>query len=273
MSYLLRSSVSRKITIACKCADSPPFLDFDMTMLWQLLQSLLVNAAEAIGEEEGDITIVTGTRVCDRDFLSNGSLQAGLEEGEYAFLTVADTGCGMAEDAKKKMFDPFFSTKASNRGMGMATAFGIVRSGGGDIFVQSKVDHGSEITVILPAVSPPTILVVDDEEKVLKTTAQMIERIGYSVLTVTNGRDAVSLFQKRNKSIDLVILDIVMPKLNGIETFHMLQSIDKDVRVLFASGYSDSVFETKFEGPAPPLLQKPYRIDALKKKIGELLGR
>jgi len=179
-----------------------------------------------------------------------------IKPGAYVLLTVTDTGVGMERGVMARIFDPFFTTKKMGRGtgLGLASAYGIIKSHNGYIDVESEKDKGSTFSVYLPATdlrtsvdsapsSKPaagtgTILLVDDEQMVLDVTAQMIERLGYTVIQARNGREAIERFRENPDAVSLVILDMIMPEMGGGEVFDQLKRIDPRVKVLLASGYS-----------------------------------
>ncbi|MEO1084440.1 MAG: response regulator, partial [Acidobacteriota bacterium] len=209
-------------------------------------------------------------------------------------------GCGMEQDTLERLFDPFFTTKAKGRGLGLSALLGIVRSHGGAVKVESTVGRGTLFTVLLapPAPEglvadsgeatvprralkvgaqgglPPTILVADDEELVLKVTRLMLEQQGWCVLTAVDGEDALDTFNRHRGTIDAVLLDITMPKLGGIETLKELQAIDPSVKVLLASGYSrHALGELQADDEHRyGFLKKPYRAAELERELLELLG-
>jgi CheY-like chemotaxis protein len=232
--------------------------------------NLVLNAAEAIGSRTGIITVRTGVEeVSQAD-------AAGLKPGRYVRLEVIDTGCGMTEETKAKIFDPFFSTKFLGRGLGLAAVAGIIRGHHGAITVDSTPGQGSCFKVLFPASSRPaeqlapapqshalggteTVLVVDDEPMVRKMVKRALERRGYTVLEADNGLAAIELFREHSSDIALVILDLTMPKMGGEEAFPELRKIRPDVKIVVSSGYNESEAMTLFDGQrVSGFIQKPY---------------
>jgi CheY-like chemotaxis protein len=212
--------------------------------------------------------------------------------GSYVAVKVTDTGVGMPPEIRERIFDPFFTTKEMGRGtgLGLASAYGIIKGHGGYIDVTSTLGKGTAFTLYLPAVDAVdqkraaakkhyihhgegTILLVDDEEVVLNVAHQMLDKLGYTVLPARSGGDGLQLFAQHQGRIDLVILDMVMPDMNGGDVFDKIQEIRPGVPILLASGYS-------LEGPAEEIMergcrgfiQKPYGITTLGETVKDILN-
>jgi CheY-like chemotaxis protein len=213
-----------------------------------------------------------------------------VKPGNYALLTVGDTGKGMDEETMERIFEPFFTTKglAKGTGLGLASVYGIVKGHGGYIDFESKKGHGTTFYVYLPAseeiavsesstddkflTGTETILMVDDEEMVLDAGTQIIEAMGYRVLMANSGTEAVDIYAKNKENIDLVVLDMVMPEMGGGETYDALKETDKDVKVLLSSGYSlDGEAEEIMQRGCDGFIQKPFKVEELSKKLREIL--
>ncbi len=299
MAHLLEVSISKKVTLRCNLAEALPLFDGDTTQVRQVILNLITNASEAIGDEDGVIALSTGVQECDQEFLDyvNESLLAGLTEplkpGTFAFLEVKDTGCGMDEDTLSKIFDPFFSTKFTGRGLGMSAVLGIVRGHNGAIEIDSKLGQGTSFRIYFPAdgksvpSQPPqvrvadtsewqcvgAVLVVDDEESVRAVAKGMLERIGFHVLTAANGRKGVEVFAEHRQIIQCVLLDLTMPELNGVEAFREMSAIDRSIPVILCSGYNRLDALQRFHGMGiADFLQKPYDLSILRLKLSEVLG-
>jgi CheY-like chemotaxis protein len=230
--------------------DTPPN-EADSSQIQQIIMNLIINAAEAIGEEDsGIVTVRTGLEILDREDPID---QIG--PGSYAVLEVVDTGCGMNEDTQARIFEPFFTTKFTGRGLGLAAVTGIVRAAKGTIRVRSAIGHGTTFRVLLPAkmssadlvavINPPTrgstagtILVVDDEEIVRRAACAALDRGGYTVHTATGGKDAIAQVLEAPTIFDLVLLDMNMPGLSGEETLRQLRAINAALPIAVFSGYS-----------------------------------
>jgi two-component system cell cycle sensor histidine kinase/response regulator CckA len=296
ISHLLEATLTRKAVIKYGFADSLPLVRGDATQIRQVVMNLMTNAAEAIEQTSGIISITTGlTRH------RGGDPQPAwpgheLTPGHYVTVTVSDTGMGMDEDTLRRIFDPFFTTKFTGRGLGLAAVLGIVKGHGGTIRVHSEPGRGSSFEVLLPAlmdsiaqdededeqrdaVEPEptptparTVLIVDDDETVRVVGSAMLAHGGYRVLTASSGHDALEIFSRRSHEIDLVLLDLSMPLMNGEECFEHLRAIDPRIRVLLSSGYNEQDAISRFTGEGlAGFIQKPYRAKALLAAVGQAL--
>jgi two-component system cell cycle sensor histidine kinase/response regulator CckA len=213
-----------------------------------------------------------------------------IAPGSYIKLTVEDAGVGMSSETLQRIFDPFFTTKEVGRGtgLGLASVYGIVKNHGGFVTVHSELGEGTAFFVYLPATYKPlaadqvpaitahghgeTILVVDDEEHIVRTSSKLLEAMGYRVLKAYSGQEAVEIVQRNPKKVSLVILDLIMPAMGGSQTFDALRKVDPSIKVILSSGYS-------IEGEATELLargcngfiQKPFTVASLSEKIRKVL--
>jgi PAS domain S-box-containing protein len=292
MAQLLKVSISKKIAMRFDLARDLPAVEGDPTQLQQIVMNLITNASEAIGDTPGAIHLSTGRIMADRAYLSTAYLAESLDEGEYVFMEVVDTGAGMDADVQARIFDPFFTTKFTGRGLGLAAVLGIVRGHHGTIHIQSAPGKGSTFRILLPASrgtarpvkalqEPPpsawrgtgTILVVDDEPIVRSVMQRQLKSLGFDVIAVSGGRDAVIQYQTDPKAIVAVLLDLTMPDLGGVETLRELKRIRPDVRIIVCSGYSEQDAAEQFKGDAPDgFLQKPTQFEDLARKLQEILG-
>lgn len=291
MYQILEVSVSKKAAMRLILAGNLPLFKGDATQIRQVIMNLVINASESIGEESGIITITTGSMNCDQAYLSKIWLYDKLKEGVYVYFEITDTGCGMDQEIMAKIFDPFFTTKFTGRGLGMAAVLGIVRGHHGAITVYSELGKGTSFKVLLPATynvsamsirepapikfSPGSgnILLVDDEESILTLGKDMLEELGYRVLTAMNGVEALDVFRDHKEDIMCVILDLSMPLLGGEQTFRELQCIDPDVKVIISSGYNEQEVARKFVGKGlAGFIQKPYKISVLREAINAVGG-
>ncbi len=288
MDPLIRASVSRKVKISLDLATNLPPVTADPSQLRQLLINLVTNASEALEEKPGSVELRTFRLKVDDEQKDPLFVEGSLLGGEYIVLEVSDSGCGMDEETRSRMFDPFFSRKFVGRGLGLAAVRGIVRSHGGVISVESSPGKGTNIRVYLPKteVEPEIqaaldmgvprkgmeghgiVLVVDDEEDVRDLAQEVLERIGFEVLTAVDGREGVGIFKENSDKIDVVLLDMTMPRMNGAEAFEKMRAIRNDVRVILSSGYTEDEVTIDFtrQGFAG-FLQKPYRPAILRETI------
>ncbi len=291
MSSLLESSTSKKARLSYELAAELPAVTADATQLRQIVMNLVTNGSEALGDEGGLVRVRTHSCDDHSPLLNGASPDGELAEGRYVVIEVSDTGCGMDDETQAKIFDPFFTTKFTGRGLGLAAVQGIVRGHQGAILVDSELGTGTTFKVLLPAldhpaepVTPPTekaedwhgsgaILVVDDEDLVRKVAATMLEQTGFSVLTASDGVEAVALFRKRHGEINCVLLDLEMPRMDGKETFDELARIAGGVPVILSSGYSEQESTERFSHESlAGFLQKPYEVVTLRNKVREVLG-
>jgi PAS domain S-box-containing protein len=290
MRQLIQVSISRKCTVRYSLAPNLPAIEADAAQLRQVIMNLAINASEAMGEGAGLITFTTGSMHCDTPYLSEACAGEGVEEGPYVFLEVSDTGCGMTEETKARIFDPFFSTKFTGRGLGLSAVLGIVRGHRGAITVQSAPGKGTSFRVAFPASERPaspetprlaarndwrgsgTVLVVDDEELVRGLVRHMLERMGFFVLTASDGLQAVQMFAAQSDKVRLVLLDMTMPVFDGQETLRELRRIRPDVRVVLCSGFDQQTTTTRFaENPPAAFMQKPYGFEQLQAVLRAVL--
>ncbi len=295
MGHLLASVISKRATMRYRLAGELPPVQADATQLRQVVMNLITNASDAIGNREGAIEIATGVVEIGPRGSVAGSSGPALPLGTYVFLEVSDTGEGMDQATQNLIFDPFYSTKQTGRGLGLASVLGIVRGHNGEIRVTSKPGQGTTFMMLLPvapdnppartvaagrptpAVSPAvvrrTILLVDDEDQVLQTTRTMLEESGFTVLTAIDGVEGVAVFRSQAAHLSAVVLDMNMPRMDGAEAFRQMRRIAPGVPVILTSGFDeqDAVSEFTAAGLAG-FIQKPYRMRALLQKIEDAIA-
>ena len=281
MIHLLEVSVCKKAELKLELSHGLPPVLADPTQLRQIVMNLVINASEAIGDQGGVIAISTGFQHFDQHYLKDTWFDNEIEAGEFLYLQVSDTGCGMDEGTLARIFDPFFTTKFTGRGLGMSAVLGIIRGHKGAIKVQSQPGCGTTFTILLPASDLPipvrdpekkeeawrgsgTVLLVDDEESICDIGASMLGQLGYDVITALSGMSALEMYRSGN-DIRLVILDLTMPNMDGEQTFMGLRELDPGVRVIMSSGYSEQEVTKKFTGMGlRDFIQKPYSMQALR---------
>ncbi|MGE0599611.1 MAG: PAS domain S-box protein [Dehalococcoidia bacterium] len=277
MAHLLEVSVVKGATLKYRFGPNLPAIEGDATQIRQVIMNLIINASDAIGDRSGVISISTGMLFADRAYLEGTFMDGDLPEGDYVFLEVADTGVGMDAETQQRIFDPFFTTKFTGRGLGLAAVLGIIRGHRGAVKLYSEPGRGTTFKILFPAgsaaaerepadtdtpgagIAGRTILVVDDDETVRSVTRRIIELAGANVLTAEDGLAGLEVYQA-NPGIDLVLVDMTMPRMDGEETFRELRRIDPDVRVVLMSGYSEQDATERFAGKSlAGFIQKPYR--------------
>jgi CheY-like chemotaxis protein len=290
MSPVLESIVGEHVAISYRLTPDLPPTHADATQLRQVIVNLVSNASDAIGAKDGLVSISTGAVQLDRRYLNDTFLDDDLPEGLYVYVDVSDTGVGMDLQTKKRIFDPFFSTKFAGRGLGLAAVLGIVRGHHGALKVYSEPGKGSTFKVLLPYADAPVesappqpfgvgawrgsgvILVVDDEEAVRTVARRILERFGFEVITAADGQEGVDVFQQHADRIVAVLLDVTMPVMDGEQAYRELRLIKPDVRVVLSSGFSEQDATTRFAGKGlAGFIQKPYRATALVELLQSVL--
>ena len=287
MAHLLKTSISKKAVLNLSLERGLPAIHVDPSQVRQIVLNLIINASEAVGDRSGVITVAAGATRCDADYLRKTELHDGLLPGLYVHLEVTDTGCGMDAETRRRIFEPFYTTKFTGRGLGLAAVLGIVRAHKGAIKVYSELGKGTTFKVLFPALDMEenraqphvpslsdnwkgkgVILLADDEESLRALGAMMLERLGFTVLTAVDGRDALETYRKRQREISLVILDLTMPHMDGAQALGELRRINPDIRVILASGYSEEDVAARFAGKhLSGVLQKPYSLSKLRELL------
>jgi signal transduction histidine kinase/CheY-like chemotaxis protein len=286
---LLQSSVSRNVQVVLDLGDDLPPVEADPAQVQQVILNLVINAAESIGDRAGVVRVSTGASELGADDLRVLVSGSSMANGLHAWIEVRDSGCGMDAATVGRMFDPFFSTKFTGRGLGLAAVLGIARGHRAGLRVQSDPGRGTTIRVYFPAgggvVEEPIaraampilpgqglVLVVDDEMIVRETARRALERAGFDVLSADSGRKAVELFRPRAGDIRLVLLDVTMPDASGLETFEELRRLEPALPILLSSGYTEESTANVCEGDAlAGFVPKPYSPDELVRRVREML--
>jgi PAS domain S-box-containing protein len=275
----------KDLTIRVECSPGIPAVMADPTQIEQTLLNLFLNAGQAM-PDGGDLRLRTECVV-----LPAAETRAyGTEPGRFVKLSVTDTGVGMDADTRARIFDPFFTTRQPGRGtgLGLASVYGILRDHKGFVTVDSAPGQGSTFAVFLPAtdspaVEPPTvsvaprrggetILVVDDEEQIVRTSSRLLQALGHHVLTARSGREALEVFKQNQQVVALVILDMIMPGLSGRQTMAAMRELAPDVKVLLSSGYHvDGQAAEILARGCQGFLAKPFDLATLSEKLREIL--
>ncbi len=284
---LLRHTIDRRIEIGLSLKSEPCYVLGDPTQLQNAVLNLAMNGVDAM-PNGGSLSFTTEVVEFTPERVK--ALPYHMTPGKYVRLTVSDTGVGMDKSVKRRIFEPFFTTKdvGKGTGLGLASVYGTVKSHHGSVEATSTVGQGSDFIVHLPLQDPPTsrsiqnteaiktgkgkILVVDDEEVVRRILTQMLLEIGYTVSSCTNGMEAVQFYRQHGSTIDLVILDMNMPVMNGIDCFRELRSLDEDVKVIITTGYSfQSETQQIIMAGVAGFIPKPFKLSSLSSEIQKAL--
>jgi two-component system, cell cycle sensor histidine kinase and response regulator CckA len=286
---LLHLSLNKKATLTLDLAPGLPHVLADATQLRQVVMNLVINAAEALGSQPGSITISTRRTQVDPARLAHCHTSGDHPGGDSLELRVADTGCGMSSETLARIFDPFFTTKFTGRGLGLSAVLGIVRGHHGALEVTSTPGQGTTFAILLPAAATRaaepdapaanswkgagTILVADDEEPVRDVLANMLERLGFDTVTVADGIEALASFRNDPERFAAVLLDLSMPRCDGVETLHEIRRIRPDTPVLLISGHgSGELLEQFAQERLAGIVQKPFTTPALHEALQRALA-
>lgn len=285
---LLRLSVARTTELVVQRSDQPLWLRGDTTQLRQLTMNLVMNASEALDGQVGRVVLAAGelsdVLESSKDYIFDGPIPSQ----PCLYLDVSDEGCGMSPAQQARIFEPFYTTKFSGRGLGLSAARGIVQAHGGALGLRSAVGKGSSFRVVLPQCVPPLgadptrrlqsepprlpwkrVLIVDDEPAVRNVLQRMLRLLGVDSLTAEDGLEAISIVE--STPVELVILDLTMPRLSGAETLKRLNAIRADLPVVLVSGFDaqdDSL--SGFRSKRLPFIHKPFRLEELATTLGQL---
>lgn len=289
MCKMLRATISQKISLHSDLAEELPVITGDASQLRQIVMNLIINAAEAIGEEQGEIKVALrqteiGAQGGDVDFFS-----VAIPAGSYLCLEITDNGCGMDLEIQRRIFEPFYTTKFTGRGLGMSAVLGIITTHNGMFQLHSQPGQGTAFKIYLPVQNSPstgqsqaegsipawrgsgTILLAEDENQLREIAKALIEHLGFAVIEAANGQAALQLYREHAAAIDLVVTDIDMPIMNGYELFNALKRIDRALPIILSSGFGDlCVTEQITEGEVSGYLSKPYSFDQLRNVLKSL---
>lgn len=280
MAHLLKTSVSKKAALVLNLDESGCFVAGDPAQLRQVVMNLIINASESLMEHQGTISVTLVRCVLDGSGLEGYRFGGDPLPGDYAGLEIADTGCGMDEDAASRMFDPFFTTKFAGRGLGLVAVLGIMKAHGGGIQVVSAPGEGTTVRVLFPLVEQASavpeeggpspseswaghgaLLLVDDEKSLRDLGGKMLSLMGFQVETASDGIEALELIRDRGSVFRGVLLDMTMPRMDGLETCLELRRLYPELKVIMISGYSGEDMEARFRGKGiSGFLQKPFTL-------------
>ncbi|MDB6039569.1 MAG: sensor histidine kinase response regulator, and, putative heme-binding [Verrucomicrobiales bacterium] len=285
---LVQRLIGANIELKTELSSNSTFVSADPGQVEQVILNLCVNARDAM-PQGGGLSLKTS---CAEIWLRLEGFSSDFRPGSYVVLSVADTGCGISAEIRSKLFEPFFTTKELGRGtgLGLSIVYGIIKQSGGEILIESELGKGTAFHIYLPQVEPPaieapaisaipksshggeTVLLVEDGEIVRTLLTEVLASNGYNVLEACDGEEALRMAQEHNDTIDLLITDLVMPKISGRSLADRLHALRPEMLVLFISGYTDDevVRHGKMDASAA-FLQKPFRPDALITRVRSLL--
>jgi PAS domain S-box-containing protein len=293
VSTLIRASISKKITLVLDVPDNCPPIEGDRTQLQQLVMNLVINGGEAIGDEAGTLTVRLRTEQFTERRERIRTEGFPVLSGDYVRIDVTDSGGGMDAETRDRIFEPFFTTKFLGRGLGLSAALGIVRGHRGSIGVRSEPGQGTTFTVLLPVMREPgrpprssrevcaerdlqgvgTILVVDDDEGVRTLASGALEEVGYMVELAEDGVQAIERVRALGSGISLILLDLTMPRLGGVEAALEIRRDQPGTPIIAMSGYGDTEVMERFSGAQiDDYLPKPFSPEQLAAKIRDVLS-
>ncbi len=285
MATLLRTAISKQATLVWELETDLPAVKADATQIRQIVMNLITNASDALQDAGGTITLRTG--VLERSQLNNPNFGSPIGEAEstadnseeMVYLEVHDTGTGMTPDTLRRIFDPFFSTKFSGRGLGLSAVMGIVRSHHGLIRIRTEPGWGTSFQVLFPSVrgtvtkqekpsaarsewrGEGTILVVEDEEEVREVAERILQDFGFQTIPAVDGRDALDIMESSGSAMTAILMDLSMPRMGGQEVLRQLRQRWPDLPVIMMSGYTEESVASQFSDAGPGVtafLQKPF---------------
>ncbi len=278
---LFQDALPANITFHTNLHEPLPHIKADSVQIQQIIMNLLLNAAEAIGKQQGTITISTTPYQLTADKIEQWQpVNESVSKGSYVLLEVADTGHGMDEATLSRIFDPFYSTKGTGRGLGLAAVLGIIRGHNGSLRAESQVGFGTVFQFLFPGDESEqpneeptdsslqsrreTVLVIDDEKPVREAISDILDLKEIPSLAAASGQEGVTLYETHQEKIGLVILDLSMPGMSGLETFEALRELDATAKIILSSGFTEGEVLQKMAGTQPTgFLQKPYRLETV----------
>lgn len=285
---MLENIFEKTINLKYIFEESIGVVEADKNQLEQVFANIIINAKESM-PEGGDLCIKTENISINKNMLSKNPV---YRKGDFVKISITDTGHGISEDIQDKIFEPFFSTKkkSGRTGLGLAMVYGIIKNHRGFISVQSSPGTGSSFIIYFPRTKKSikkvkknketpvkgkgTILLVDDEENIRDLIKTQLDLLGYNVLSANNGKEAIEIYNNEHKNIDLILLDLIMPVMSGMDAFIELKKLNPDIKILLMSGYSQYEKANELlKNGAKGFLQKPFKISEFSKEISKLMVR
>jgi nitrogen-specific signal transduction histidine kinase/CheY-like chemotaxis protein len=293
MVTMLKATINQNAVITLDRPTTLPAVSGDASQLRQIVMNLIINAAEAIGDAQGEVRISLYTTICTVGQPDTDHLGKTITPGYYLCLQVSDSGCGMDDETMRKIFEPFFSTKFAGRGLGMSAMLGIISAHQGAVQLTSQPGQGTTVTVYLPAQEdrpettavirhavPDTwqasgsILLAEDERQLLTLTTLMLQDFGFTVIAATNGKEALELYRQHAAEITLVMTDVGMPLMDGYELFHELKKEQPKLPIIISSGFGDTAITARIpREEIAGLVSKPYTFDQLQEVVRSVVEK
>lgn len=290
---MLSAAIKKNVEISLDLGSDTLPLFADISQMQQVIMNVIINAAEAIGDQNGVISVRLHTISILDNSLQEDYFGKVIPAGNYAILDVSDTGCGMDEETRKKIFEPFFTTKFAGRGLGMSSILGIIKSHDGVLQLESIPGKGTTISVYLPlhpsssdmiseavvdsaevSARKATILLVEDEVDLLVMSKMLLESLGFTVMTAENGKEALEIHNRYGDMIDAVIVDLIMPVMGGIAVYKHLRAFNPALPILICSGYGGETVKNEiFEDQRCEFVHKPYNPLSLRLIVQNMLGQ
>ncbi|QWV97989.1 response regulator [Geomonas nitrogeniifigens] len=290
---MLQPGFKKKVSLRYQLEPGVPLIKGDQGQVQQIIMNLVVNAVEAIGDRKGTVAISLARHTVPPGQAGHDVFGNAIAPGSYVCLEVSDDGCGMSEETRQRIFEPFFSTKFTGRGLGMSATMGIIRSHNGALQLSSVLGEGSRFRIFFPttpaacprveaelAPEPPrhsqqrlegTVLLVDDEPELRLVGTVLLNGLGLSVITACNGREALEIYHERSGEIDLVLMDLTMPEMDGVEAYQELRTKTASLPILFCSGYGKKEVSPFIDrDPHAAFLAKPYNSEQMRNMLRKL---
>ncbi len=287
MVTMLKTTLQQNVVIKAELGTDIPFIMGDASQLRQVVMNLIINAAEAIGDAAGEIEVKLAKAEFKAEQSEKDHLGYTIPAGRYICFEVTDNGCGMDDDTRRKIFEPFYTTKFTGRGLGMSAVLGIIKAHSGALQFESRLGHGTTFRIYLPVriskneseeaqqinASAPwqgsgTILLAEDEVQVRYISIALLKKLGFNVIDAANGKEALELYQQNAADITLVITDMGMPVMNGYELFNKLKQLDPQLPIIISSGFGEGDIVSKIPHEAiAGMINKPYNFEQLREVL------
>ncbi len=285
MVKMLKATINQNVSITLDHSEDIPSITADASQIRQVVMNLIINASEAIGTEQGTITVSLTIAAIDAGQSEKDYLGKVITPGSYICLEVTDNGCGMDEGTKRRIFEPFYTTKFSGRGLGMSAVLGIIAAHNGALQLTSQLGFGTTFKVYLPVQSSEpagdllphvslmpwqgsgTVLLVEDEPQLMMVAKALIQALGFSVIEAVNGQVALEMYQQSAQSITLVLTDVGMPVMDGYTLIRELKAVNPELPIIVSSGFGDAEVTSLIHENIAGCISKPYSFDQLREVL------